>query len=176
MRSRILAAMSAVFAIMMLSVALADSGLQASLADPAWDGKTIPPGQQCHRFGGEASTPRLKVSDIPQGTQALVLAFSDRDYPPMNHGGHGQIGYRLPTRVKQTIVPSVPGHTFTLPPGFFLIKAHANPKWDKPGAYMPPCSGGKGHEYYVTVQAVTLNAYGKPDKVLGQTVVEMGRY
>lgn len=146
------------------------AGLQARLDAPGWDGKTIPQGQQCHRFGGHGATPRIAVSDIHPGTRALVLAFSDHDYPPMNHGGHGVIGYLLPSASHGTIVvPSVPGQTFDLPAGFFMVHAQANPSFDTAGAYLPPCSGGRNHLYYVTVQAVTLDAAGRPKTILGET-------
>lgn len=153
------------------------AGLQAQLSGPEWNGKSVPAGQQCHRFGGHGATPRLAVSGIPTGAQALVLAFSDRDYKPMDDGGHGVIGYRIPPGTHGALViPSVPGHTFELPTGFFVVRAHANPAYDIAGAYLPPCSGGKGHRYYVTVEAVTLDAAGHPASRLGKTVVDIGRY
>lgn len=151
--------------------------LQARLSGPAWNGQRIPAGQQCHRFGGHGATPRLTVNDIPAGTQALILAFSDRDYKPMDNGGHGVIGYLIPPGMPSAVtVPSIPGHTFDLPAGFFVVRPHANPKYDVAGAYMPPCSGGKGHMYYVTVEAVTLNANGRPANILGKTAIDIGRY
>lgn len=150
--------------------------LQARLDQPGWDGRHIPPGEQCHRFGGHGATPRLAVSGIPRGTQALIMAFSDRDYPPMNNGGHGVIGYRLPTGATTAHVPRVPGNSFDLPTGFFLVRAQANPGYDTAGGYLPPCSGGRDHLYTVTVDAVTLDAVDHPHRVLGTTVVDLGRY
>lgn len=167
-------------AVLSLSFGIANAsaaGLQARLSAPDWNGRNIPAGQQCHRFGGHGATPRLTVSDIPTGTQALVLAFSDRDYKPMDNGGHGVIGYLIPPGTPSVVtVPSVPGHTFDLPAGFFVVRTHANPKHDIAGAYMPPCSGGKGHRYYVTVEAVTLDNAGHPATLLGKTVIDIGRY
>ena len=167
-------------AVLALSFGIANASaasLQAQLSDPGWNGKNIPAGQQCHRFGGHGATPRLTVRDIPVGAQALVLAFSDHDYKPMDNGGHGVIGYLIPPGMPSAVtVPSVPGHTFDLPAGFFVVRPHANPKYDVAGAYMPPCSGGKGHMYYVTVEAVTLNANGRPANILGKTAIDIGRY
>lgn len=167
-------------AVLALSLGVANAeatGLQAQLSSPDWNGRSIPAGQQCHRFGGHGATPRVAVSGIPAGTQALMLAFSDRDYKPMDNGGHGVIGYLIPPgRHGVVTVPSVRGHTFDLPAGFFVVRAHANPTYDIAGAYMPPCSGGKGHMYYVTVEAVTLDGAGHPAKLLGKTVVDIGRY
>ena len=167
-------------AVLALSFGIANASaaaLQAQLNDPGWNGKSVPAGQQCHRFGGHGATPGLTVSDIPPGTQALVLAFSDRDYKPMDNGGHGVIGYLIPSGMPGVVtVPSVPGHTFDLPAGFFTVRAHANPKYDLAGAYLPPCSGGKGHMYYVTVEAVTLDGTGHPARLLGTAAIDIGRY
>lgn len=164
-------------ALMLLGIAEAQAGgLQARLSQPGWDGRHIPVGQQCPRFGGHGATPQLAVSAIPAGTQALVLAFSDRDYPPMDHGGHGVIGYHLAPGTTAVRVPRVPGNSFNLPTGFFLVHAQANPGYDTRGAYLPPCSGGRNHLYTVTVEAVTLNGAGLPDRVLGKTVIDLGRY
>jgi len=51
-----------------------------------------------------------------------------------------------------------------------MIEVYRGLGWDKEGAYMPPCSGGKGHAYYVTIKTL------KCDKVIAETVVEMGKY
>ncbi len=72
-------------------------------------------------------------------------------------------------------VPPVRGHTFDLPVPFFLIEAQRAPLWDKAGAYLPPCSGGKGNEYYVTVRAVK-EVNGGIREVLGQAEVSLGQY
>jgi hypothetical protein len=152
--------------------------LEVSFADATWNGKAIPKGQQCKRFGGKnPQTPRLIVKNIPPGTNAIIMEYSDESYAPMDKGGHGKIGYRVPEGTIEKTIPSVPGHTFDLPQGFFLVAAHANPAWDKAGAYMPPCSGGRGNYYYVTVKAVN---YASPDdkqpKLLGIGELSLGRY
>ncbi|SHG12949.1 hypothetical protein SAMN02745206_03318 [Desulfacinum infernum DSM 9756] len=151
--------------------------LDVHFADPNWNGKRIPDGQQCLRFGGNGSTPRLIVSNIPSEANALIFEYSDRDYLPMANGGHGKIGFRIPKETQEVIVPSVPGHTFDLPDGFFLVSAHRKPDWDKAGAYMPPCSGGRGNLYYVTVKAVTwpANQNEKPI-LLGKGKLILGVY
>jgi hypothetical protein len=152
--------------------------LQVSFVDSMWDGKTVPKGLQCQRFGGSnPSTPRLMIKDIPPGTNAIIMEYSDRSYPPMDAGGHGKIGYRIPENTKEIIIPSVPGHSFNLPEGFFIVSAHQAPGWDKAGAYMPPCSGGRGNSYYVTVKAVyQSSSENKEFKLLGQAVLELGTY
>ena len=151
--------------------------LDVSFADPIWDGKTVPTGQQCQRFEGKPSTPRLIIKSIPAGTNAIIMEFSDRDWPPMDDGGHGKIGYRIPEGTTEIVIPPVPGHTFDLPEGFFLVAAHQGSSWDTAGAYMPPCSGGMGNRYYVTIKAIyQASPKSKEFKLLGQAVLELGRY
>ncbi|KAF0205187.1 MAG: hypothetical protein FD173_1238 [Gallionellaceae bacterium] len=158
-----------------VSTAHAEGALRASLADAAWDGNKIPAGQQCARFGGKGATPVIKVEQIPVGANALVIEFSDLTYQPMNNGGHGKIAYRIASGSKQTTIPSVAGHSFDLPSGFFLIEAQRAPSWDKAGAYLPPCSGGKGNTYVVTVKAVK-EVDGKISTSLAETTVKIGLY
>lgn len=151
--------------------------LQATFADAKWDGKTIPYAQQCGRDNGKGATPPLSVKNIPAEANTLIFEYSDRSYAPMDNGGHGKIGYSITPGVVEVTVPAVPGHTFSLPEGFFLISAQTNPSWDKAGAYLPPCSGGRGNYYYVTIKAVIQS----PDKsqkpqILATTKLEMGRY
>ena len=95
----------------------------------------------------------------------------------MDNGGHGKIGYKISPGSKEITIPSVPGHSFELPETFFIVAPHQAPGWDIAGAYMPPCSGGNGNNYYVTVKAVDLDE-GKKDsfKELDHVVLEMGKY
>lgn len=151
---------------------------KASFADAKWNGITVPKGQQCKKFGGtDPSTPRLFVQGIPAEANAIVMEYSDRSWPPMDNGGHGKIGYKISAGTKEVTIASVPGHSFKLPEGFFIIAPHQSPGWDEPGAYMPPCSGGAGNTYYVTIKAVVLSPE-KTDtfKELAQAVLEMGKY
>ncbi len=152
--------------------------LQISFADPEWNGEQVPTGQQCQKFGGHnPSTPSLIIKGIPSGTNTIIMEYSDRSFPMMDHGGHGRIGYRIPPNMKEAVIPSVPGHTFDLPEGFFILSPHQAPNWDKAGAYQPPCSGGNGNSYYVTVNAVYRGASeGIEVKLLGQAIIELGRY
>lgn len=149
--------------------------MEVSFADAAWDGKTVPAGQQCQKFGGKSpETPRFKISQIPSGTTEIVFEYSDRDYGPMDKGGHGIVDYKLDGKTTDLVVPSLPGHTFELSSPFNSVKAHQAPGWDKAGAYLPPCSGGKGNNYYVTVKAVSTK--GSERKVLAEKVIEMGKF
>ncbi|MEO9274603.1 hypothetical protein ABFY09_07060 [Marinomonas sp. 5E14-1] len=143
----------------------------AKLTDAFWDGSTVPAAEQCQKFGGTSpATPALTLSKLPKGTDVIVMEYSDRDSQNMNNGGHGQMSYTLASSVSEVEIPSVLGHTYALPAPFKMIAEHRGPGWDKAGAYMPPCSGGKDHAYYVTIKAMGDN------KVLEQTVLELGKY
>ncbi|WP_019557520.1 hypothetical protein [Thiomicrorhabdus arctica] len=155
--------------------AMAETPFIASLNDSHWDGKRIPAGQQCLKFGGQQpATPALNITGIPQQTNLLILEYSDRSYEPMNHGGHGRMAYAISSPAPNIQLPAVAGHSVELPTGFMMLEAHRNPKWDKAGAYMPPCSGGRGNVYYVTVKAVHYD--GVKTVVLAKTVLEMGEF
>lgn len=149
--------------------------LVAELGDPSWDGDLVPTGMQCQKFGGvEPRSPALVISQIPEGTNVLIFEYSDRSHQPMDNGGHGKVGFAISQQTGTVWVPPVSGHTFELPTGFFMIEAHRNPKWDKAGAYMPPCSGGKKNSYYVTVKAGKVS--GTDMTIQAETVLELGKY
>jgi hypothetical protein len=152
--------------------------LELAIADSEWNGNKIPSGQQCQRQGGEnPSTPRIQVNNIPEGVDAIILEFSDRNYGPMNDGGHGKIGFEISEGTKEVTIPSIPGHSFDLPEGFFLVQEHKASNYDTAGAYMPPCSGGIGNSYYVTIKAVkVLSKEDKTFVLLGQGILELGKY
>lgn len=162
------------FAALLMPAVVAAAEFDAAFVDPAWDGTTVPQGYQCQKFGGTQGSPAVRVSGIPARANALLLEFSDRSYAPMDHGGHGRIGFRIEPGSNAVQVPSVPPHTLELPAGFWTVAAHGAPKWDKPGAYLPPCSGGRGNAYYLTVKAVVRD--GETLEELSQTTLEMGKY
>ncbi len=159
----------------MVSVNAEEQSLTASFVDSAWNGEQVPMGQECEKFGGEGVTPTLKIENIPVDANAIVMAYSDRSYQPMDHGGHGQFGYRFDTSTTTVTIPSLAGHTFEMPDNYYLIEAQRAPKWDKAGAYLPPCSGGMGNEYYVTIRAVKV-VDGGIREVLGSTELNLGKY
>lgn len=155
-----------------------DENLHLELVDSGWDGERIPDGQQCQRQGGEnPSTPSILVGNLPDGTEAVILEFSDRDFGPMDNGGHGKVGFVITEGVSEAVIPPLPGHTFDLPENYFLVQEHLAPGFDTPGAYMPPCSGGAGNSYYVTVKAVELVSMEELSfNVLRQGILELGEY
>jgi len=147
------------------------AALTATFVDPAWDGLTVPKGMQCARHGGPgAVSPALKVSKIPAGTVRLVLEFDDEDYGPLSSdGGHGKFAFAVPAGAAEVVVPSIPqGVTEGFPKGVTMLAG--NRSGIAPG-YLPPCSGGRGHRYSITIRA--MSAAGKP---LGKRDVPMGRY
>ena len=152
--------------------------LSLSFTDPLWDGKNVPDGQQCHKFGGkEAGTPELKVRGIPATADALVVEYSDRSWGPI--GGHGKIGYHIEAGTEAIVIPSVPGHSFNLPEGFFVVTEHMAPHWDAAGAYLPPCSGagGLGNRYYATVNAIVkAKSEGEKPLLVAEGTIEMGKF
>ncbi|MSP21360.1 MAG: hypothetical protein EXQ93_07600 [Alphaproteobacteria bacterium] len=148
-------------------------GMSARLVD--WDGKVIPPGQQCKRFGGSGSVPRIAVEGYHSGAQVIVLAFNDETYGPMNDGGHGIVGFRINGRI--ATVGGFPGETLEgFSQGNFLVADNRSGGFGGPG-YLPPCSGGQGNLYSVTVMAATWADTSPPSyTVLNQARVELGRY
>lgn len=156
--------------------AIGVAALEVSLADSGWTGTDLPEGQQCRRFGGkDPHAPALRVTNIPADADALILEFSDRDVARMDKGGHGKVGYRL-TGEEEAFIPAVPGHTEDLPARFFVVEMHRAPRWDVAGAYLPPCSGGRGNNYFIDVKAVKLGRDRKLERVIASTSVQMAIY
>ncbi|MBM3506418.1 MAG: hypothetical protein FJX64_01590 [Alphaproteobacteria bacterium] len=146
--------------------------MTARFIESAWDGITIPAAQVCKRFGGNGATPRLALDGYHSGTQVILLAFNDETYEPMNNGGHGIVGFRINGKYAST--GSLPGETNIISQGNFIV---ADNRLGQSPGYLPPCSGGQGHLYSVTVMAVTWADTNPPYyRVLNQTRVELGRY
>jgi hypothetical protein len=146
--------------------------MSASFADPAWNGQKVPDKQWCQKFGGSGATPALTLANVPAGTSAVVLAFNDETYEAMNNGGHGAVRFAVTPTNGAVSLPSVPGETDALPAGVTTEKAHlASDYSGTGGAYLPPCSGGKGNTYTATVTAL-----GAGDAKLGETRIVLGTY
>lgn len=151
-------------------------GLPVSFSDSRWDGVRVPDGQQCRWAGGDGSTPALQIEGIPEGANALIVEFSDRSWPPMNHGGHGSFGAWLAEDQHAISLPSLAAERFELPEGLFVEHAHRGGRGEE-GMYLPPCSGRRGNHYYATVRAVYKPL--KPEeaaRLLGQQQIELGEY
>lgn len=151
--------------------AFAQGALTLKFSDPAWDGKTVPAGQQCPLQGGSGATPAIDVSGLPEGTTKVNVAFNDETYQPMNDGGHGVIGFDVTPNNGAASLPSVPGNSADLPAGASVTTAsRGTGDYASPG-YLPPCSGGNGNLYTATVTA--LDASGKE---LASGKIELGHY
>lgn len=149
--------------------------LRVSFTDPAWDGRTIPAGQNCRRFEGKGDTPPLLVEGIPAGANAVLIEFHDETVRFMKNGGHGIVGYRA--EGPSVRVPAIPGETLDgLQPGVFIEVPHRGGDYGGPG-YLPPCSGGRGNLYTITVKAVfKSDTDPAANTLLAQSRVELGRY
>ena len=151
--------------------------LSVTFADPAWDGKNIPDGQQCTLFGGEGATPALQVENIPAEANAIIVEYNDQDYRPLSRdGGHGKIGFWVEEGSASAMLVSVPGETEDLSSGAFVEKRNrARGSYARPG-YLPPCSGGDGHRYFAEVKAVKKGEGEKKPQVLAEVKIQLGKY
>jgi hypothetical protein len=152
------------------------SVLDVSFTDSAWDGLTIPEGQQCSAFNGNGSSPELLINNIPEGTNAIIVSFSDRTYKPNDLGGHGIIGKWLLNQETSITIPSIPGESYEMPEAMFIVSEFRSNRGTG-GAYLPPCSGGSGNEYYATISAVYVGQSDDEESLLlGEAQIELGVY
>ncbi len=165
-----------VFFIFVVSLSAKADDLVLSFTNPAWLASGIPEGQQCNRFKGiNPQSPELVIKDIPEDATAIVLEFSDRTFANMNNGGHGKVGYKIPKGTKEVTIPRIQGHTTELPESFFIVAEHRAPGWDTAGAYLPPCSGGRGNQYFIDVKAVVLSGTDVSN-ILAEASIQMATY
>jgi len=152
--------------------------LKVSFADPLWNGKKIPVSQVCSLYGGEASTPKLRVANVPDDANAIIIEFNDRSYAPLSYnGGHGKIGFWLEGDSDPVTLKSVPAESQTLPnPAFIEANSRGRGRYAKPG-YLPPCSGGQGNAYFAKIKAVyKAKDNAAQNKLLATGQIELGRY
>lgn len=133
-------------------------GMQISFADEKWDGEKIPKDEVCSNYNEKAgATPKIEITNLPKGTNLLVFTYSDDTFKYMSMGGHGIISYKVKEGEKTVVVPSFKGETFDLPKGFKSEIAHRGVnRGKKAGAYLAPCSGGKGNIYSVRIEAIHI--------------------
>ena len=151
--------------------------LTVSFADGAWNGKTVPSGQQCTKFGGKGATPALVVDNVPAGANAIIVEFNDRSYMDLSFdGGHGKIGFSVSGGGKVTLA-SVPGETEQFPDGVFLEARNRATGSYATAGYLPPCSGGRGNAYFADVKAVyKAKTKDETSKLLATGKIELGKY
>jgi hypothetical protein len=147
--------------------------LKVEFTDGKWDGITVPKDEVCSNYNMEAgSTPLLKISNIPENTVKIVFTYNDKTFVKMDNGGHGILAYNIKKNTNEIEVPSLQGETFELPDGFEIVTAHTGTRFKKtPGAYLAPCSGGKGNTY-----TVNINAVDSANKSLATTELVLGKY
>lgn len=152
--------------------------LNIKFDETKWDGKKVPSDGVCINKGGKGYSPALKISNLPINTNTIVMSFSDNTYLPMANGGHGVISYKIEEGKTSILVPSFVGETFKLPTNFVSINEHkASARGKTPGAYLGPCSGGRGNNYSVNIKAIhDYNSDSKKSLLLGQTNLKLGRY
>lgn len=154
--------------------------LKAEFTDSKWDGNTVPKDEVCEKYNKKGgSTPSLKITNLPKGTNKIVLTFSDNNpRAKMLNGGHGVIGYKVSQDTNSLIIPPLKGQTFDLPVNFESIADHRGTQWGlKAGVYLPPCSGGRGNPYDVIIEAI--HEYKETDQkpmLLGDTRLRLGTY
>ena len=150
------------------------SPLIVEFTNPKWNGKEVPEVGICTLCGGEGNSPELKVSNIPDSANTIIVEFNDRDYSPLSYnGGHGSISIDCVKR-NEVIVPSIPEQTFDVPKGVKTEHAHRAPKGNQ-GTYLGPCSCGYGNRYFAVIKAV-FRSQGKDDKILAQKTIELGTH
>ena len=129
--------------------------MTVTLTDPVWNGKKVPASQVCERFGGKgAVSPSMLVSNLPDGVVAIDVWFSDDNNERMNWGGHGKVKYIVPAGSTSFELKSFPAESDDLPDGVISVRDHKGAQWSGTnGAYLPPCSGGRGHVYSAYILA-----------------------
>lgn len=165
---------SIILSSLLLTGSLFASELKAEFSDSKWDGVTVPKDEVCSNFNDNVSgsTPPLKISNIPNGTTKIVFTYSDKTFTKLDNGGHGILAYKVVANAKEINVPAQQGESFELVNGFEIVAAHTGTRFKKaPGAYLPPCSGGKGNTYKVGIEAVDA-----ANKSLASTELVLGKF
>jgi hypothetical protein len=162
---------SIILSTLVVSGSLFASDLSVQFSDSKWDGITVPKDEVCSNYNTKAgSTPPLKISNIPSNTAKIVFTYSDKTFTKMDNGGHGILSYKVDAN--EVEVPALMGETFELADGFEVVTAHTGTRFKKtPGAYLAPCSGGKGNTY-----KVEINAVDSANNSLATTELVLGKY
>ena len=136
----------------------------------SWNGTNVPAGQQCPLYGGDGSTPPMRVDRVPDGTSEIIVQYNDRSFPPLSrNGGHGVVAY--PATGNTTTLAAVPGMTADLGAGARIVtRARSTGQFASRG-YLPPCSGGRGNIYEAVITAVSAD-----NTPLATRTIRIGRY
>ncbi len=147
--------------------------LGLSFTDSAWNGTTLPKGQECKKNGGNGATPAMNVTNVPKDTVQFHVAYSDVSWKGGQNGFHGIIGHSHSGGNQASLI-SVPGDIVkNFPPGTSLVKDNQGFKgWAIHKGYMPPCSvKNKKHKYEAEVSAFDVNG-----KLLAKSTIQMALY
>jgi hypothetical protein len=153
--------------------------LDAKFSNTNWNGKEIPDNQWCSLFGGNGSTPKIKLSNIPKGTNAIIMEVNDESYMPLSsNGGHGKIGFWIKKGSSSVTLVSVQGETSeNLPKDTFIEASSQSTGKYATNGYLPPCSGGRGNLYSADIKAVyKAKNENEKSRLLGKTYITFGRY
>jgi len=149
--------------------ALAAEVHKIAFMDSKWDGKSIPDGQICTAQGGEnPHTPKLKITNLPSGTNYLLMIITDEDAG--ENGAHGIFRLEVPSGATEVIFPPIHETAKAMPPGVTLEKREG---WvmSRGGHYLPPCSNRRNHNYYSDI-----TAFGEGDKKITNNYIDWGKY
>ncbi|WP_428025823.1 hypothetical protein [Arcobacter sp.] len=157
----------------LFSSSLLATDIDVSFTDEKWDGKIVPLDEVCSDYNIEAgSTPGIFVDNLPEGAKKVVLKFNDKTFTKMDNGGHGVLSYTIDEESSNVEIPPQIGETFDLDEGFEIVSEHTGTRFKKkPGAYLAPCSGGKGNTYTVDISIVDKN-----NNVLATKILVLGKY
>lgn len=164
---------SGIVASIILTTNLLAADVEVSFADEKWNGNYIPQDEVCSDYNIEpGSTPGLYIDNLPANAKKVILKFNDKTFTKMDNGGHGILSYEIQDGSVSVEIPPQIGETFELEEGFEVVKAHTGTRFNKkPGAYLAPCSGGKGNTYTVNIDLVDENG-----KVLFSKELTLGKY
>ena len=153
--------------------------LNVKFTDSKWNGRTVPSDEVCGNYNSKgANSPKLLINNLPNTTNKIILTFSDDTFSGMSNGGHGIVSYKVTEGTKSIEVPSIPSETFNLPKNFESVQSHGGTQWGKTaGAYLAPCSGGRGNSYSMMIEAIhDFNSENKKPSLLGDAHLRIGIY
>ncbi len=163
---------SVALASLFFSTSLVAADIDVSFVDEKWNGKVVPIDEVCSDYNIEAgSTPGLYIENLPDGADKVIMKFSDKTFTKMDNGGHGILSYKIEPETTNVEVPPQIGETFDLDEGFEVVSAHTGTRFKKKeGAYLAPCSGGKGNTYILDISIVDTknNILATKELVLGK--------
>lgn len=165
--------LSCLIATLVLSSSVMATDIDVSFVDEKWNGKVVPLDEVCSDYNIEAgSTPGLYIENLPAGAKKIILKFNDKTFTKMDNGGHGVLSYKIEDETSNIEIPPQYGETFDLNEGFEVVTAHTGTRFNKKaGAYLPPCSGGKGNTYTVDISIVD-----EENNILSTKEVVLGKY